>query len=1452
MAANAPRQHKAVSFASLLREHRLAAGLTQAGLAELAGLSTRAVQHLEAGLGQPHADTARRLANALGLGTAARTAFEMAARPAPRRAARAVERFDVLICEGGQSDLPVEGLAQLLQEAGVKPWLERSGVQAGDQPNQLLSRLRGTPTCIVCIGPHGLGDWESGLLGVVLRRGQQPRDVRLIPVLLPGVAEPFDATSLPHPLDTQPWVDMREGFARPYALEHLVSAIRGVRPDPQLPPGLGDAICPYRGLHPFEQDHAEFFFGRDADVQRLVEHLKRSRFLAVVAPSGSGKSSLVRAGLLPALGSGALPDSDTWPARLLTPGSEPLTALAAQLLQVAPTSAMQRTLARLTRDPRTLHLAVSLALAHRPPAERLVWVVDQFEELFTQCSDEQQRAQFIGNLLYAATVPQGRCVVVVTMRADFYARSAQYPELATRIGAHQHLLGPLDQLGLRRAIAGPAERVGLAFEPGLVDTIVYDVAGEPGALPLLEHALMELWGHRQGRLLTLEGYRASGGVQGALAQRAEAVFGSFERGEQEVAQRVLLRLTEPGEDTEDTRRRATMNELVPSESERAITERVVCALTDARLLTTGAQSGSVDSWVEVAHEALIRHWPRLRGWLAENRVALRVRRRLTDAALEWQRFGKDEGTLYRGTRLAEAQEWQVHHESDLNQSERSFLAASVALQERERRSRQRQRRLVTGGLSVGLAIALLLVGVAGLQWRQAEEARQVAVSHELAFRADSVRKGIAVQLPRSVLLAAEALKRAPTREAERILRLDLALLGTPIVSMTHDGRVQAVAYSPDGQDVASASFDGTARVWNATTGREVFRAVHGGRVEAVTYSPDGSLLATASSDWTARVWNTTNGQEVLRLPMSDGVYDVIFSADGRLVAAASYDGRASVWEVKTGEQVAHMAHDAPVPREPYSPNGIDRAEAPGPSLAFSPDGQLLVTGRSADNTARVWDVRDGGREVARVQHEGLVLGVAFSPDGQFVASGSTDGYLKLVEPVGGREVTRMAMDKNFPAFRIAFRPDSRALAAAGYQFNAKVFSVPDGQVMSYLAHSSGIQTIIFSPDGRYTVTAGNDSAAHVWDASSGQEVVRLPIEDADVIYAAAFSPDGANLALASDGNRVSVWMATKPWQASGLALGSIAYKAAFSPDGQYLAAGSAAGGVRVWDASSGRELHRWQTNGAVYPIRFTHDGRYLAAASYDGNAYVWQMPDGARVAQIPQGDVIFDLEVSPSGRMLATATQQGVVRVWDWQSGKELWELRHDGAVQNVRFSPDGRYLASASLDATARIWDLADGREIKRITMPDHDEIYSMDMSPDGRYLATGGEGSVRVWETNGGTLILYLPHDNLVNDLAFSRNGDLLASAGRDGSVRVFDIPGGQEVAGMAHTQSANGVAFSPDGKSLASASDDGTVRVWILASDNLLEQACANVARNLTPIEWRQYLGNQPYRKTCPALP
>jgi predicted negative regulator of RcsB-dependent stress response len=464
--------------------------------------------------------------------------------------------------------------------------------------------------------------------------------------------------------------------------------------------------------------------------------LKGGRFLTVIGPSGSGKSSLVRAGLLPQLRAGALPGSDRWRIERMTPGVRPLVTLAAMLTQLCPGQGMQQTMSGLRTDEETLDLAVPLVLSQTTPiapGDRLVLVVDQFEELFTLCQDEAERSQFLANLIHAAVVPGGQCIVVITLRADFYHRCADSPTLATQLAAHQFLVSPLAEDGLRQAIEAPALLVGLRLEAGLLDTILADVAAQPGALPLFEHALLEVWHRRRGSLLTLSGYQASGGVQGAISRRAEEIFNGFDERQQAIARRALVRLTQPGDGTEDTRRRATLDELVPRDADEATVESVVNALVQARLLTASREDEGSARQIDVAHEALIRGWPRLKGWLDEDREGMRIQHRLTDAALEWDHLERDSGLLYRGRRLEEAEEWARAHGDELSAMEDAFLVASAADRDREIEERQRQqhererrRRGMLAGLSVGLVTALVLLGLAGWQWQQAERERERA------------------------------------------------------------------------------------------------------------------------------------------------------------------------------------------------------------------------------------------------------------------------------------------------------------------------------------------------------------------------------------------------------------------------------------------------------------------------------------------------------------------------------------------------------------------------------------------------------------------------------------------------------------------------------------------------------------------------------------------------------
>jgi CHASE2 domain-containing sensor protein len=596
-------------------------------------------------------------------------------------------RFDVFLSYNSRDREMVERIAERLKRSGLEPWLDVwSQTPGGEWQEELGRGIEASRACAVFVGPSDLGAWGLQELAFALDRSTRERDFRVFPVLLPGVREPFDPTVLPHFLRTRTWVDFRRGHGSDRALQDIIAAVKGVPFGPSVAIEPWTGLTPYRGLQPFGEEDATLFFGRDREEQRLVEMLKGGRFLAVVGASGSGKSSLVRAGLVPALRAGALPEVTAWTVCVLEPGADPLGILAARLVSLGNGEGMQATLAALSDDPRTLHLASALALSTRPNGERLLLVVDQLEETFTLTSDEEALNSFFDNLIFASSAAGGRCTVAVTLRSDFYPRLAAHSELAQQVSAHQFLLTSMERDGLRQVIEEPARLAGLEFESGLVETILDDVARQPGALPLLEHALLELWERRRGRMLTLEGYRESGGVSGALATRAEAIYGGFDAERKAVAQRVLLRLTQPGEGTEDTRRQATMNELVTRSEEADALEGVVGELAHARMLTVGGEGPEEERRVDVSHEALIRGWQRLRGWVEDDRAGLQVHRRLREAAQEWQRLGRDEALVHRGAQLAEAVEWRKDHEQDLNELERAFLEASLERQARQRRA----------------------------------------------------------------------------------------------------------------------------------------------------------------------------------------------------------------------------------------------------------------------------------------------------------------------------------------------------------------------------------------------------------------------------------------------------------------------------------------------------------------------------------------------------------------------------------------------------------------------------------------------------------------------------------------------------------------------------------------------------------------------------------------------
>lgn len=854
-------------------------------------------------------------------------------------------QFDVFLSHNGKDKPAVEQLARRLKEAAITSWLDKWELIAGDRfQDQLAAGLRASHACAYFIGPAGEGNWAREELDLARSRSVKDHGFRLFSVLLPGLPEPFDQTTLPPFLTTRTWIDFRKGLDDPDALQAMINAIKGVAPTQKLP--ATDSEPPYLGLRAFEPDDARYFFGRDADVQQSLEKLKASRFLAIVGPSGSGKSSLARAGIVPALARGALPGSEDWPVEIVKPGSRPLETLALALAARGSGSAMQATVDGLAADARTLHLASKLALPKG--VDRFVWVIDQAEEIFTLCHDEAERAAFIENIRYAASLPGGTCIVVFAMRADFYPRCAAYPDLAALISSSQHLVGPLTEDGLRAAIEQPAHAVGLEFEEGLVGAIMDDVERQPGALPLLEHALLELWRRRRGSMLTLEAYREAGGVQGAVAKRAEMIFSAFSPEEQEIARRALMRLSQPGEGTEDTRRRAALSELITQPSEAARVEAVVNELTDARLLTASADDETGATWVDISHEALIRGWPRVRKWLDEGRGSLLIQRRLTDAAQEWQRRGRDESELYRGARLAEAQTWREGHASDLNAMELAYLDASRAAQDREQALVRRRRRASLA--AVVLVPLLVVVLVAGFLTKEARDDANAAASNAVTQENNaSIQKRLADEATKQRRAAVgAALGFASADNAERP---DLAAL-------------LAVAAAQRSELVPIKRY--LLSLLNAEPQLVKFsRAIDG---QAVAASADGSLVAVAANG-AIRITPSGNpfGPAAVLVDAPAPVADLAFDRSAGRVAAVGSSG-VTIWTLPG--------------TNPSDRVSVDNAER----VAFLADGSLLV----ANTLGEVDLVALGGlsRTIVLAPLNDLPPSFSrpiFSPDGSRVA-----------------------------------------------------------------------------------------------------------------------------------------------------------------------------------------------------------------------------------------------------------------------------------------------------------------------------------------------------------------------------------------------------------------------------------------------------------------------------------
>ena len=651
-------------------------------------------------------------------------------RPGPR----------VFLSHAGEDAAAVKELAHRMRQASVNVWLDLDELQPGDEwMRELEAALDGSEAFAVYIGRTGIMRWIGREVRVALDRNTQDPRFRFIPILGPGA----DPAALPRFVAQHHWLDLRDGDHEPAKIRQLVESLlsRPAEAISLLPP----EEPPFRGLLSFGAEHALLFFGRDRETRELVERLQGSPFLAVIGDSGSGKSSLVRAGLIPALHrghfQGATAARPNWRVAVLKPGSDPFRELATALLDLLPEATPAERMTTLDACARQLAQGTSglrnAISALVPRGESTLLVVDQFEELFTQSPDPAERHRFIDTLLAASQCGGERPLyTVVTLRADFYSHCFEHPTLPGILSTSQYPVRAIDPEKLAEVIEKPALLAGIELEPGLVEAILFDLGGGPGNLPLLEHTLLELWKQRTGDTLTHGSYEAIGRVQGALEHHAEEVYGRFDEEERTIARKLLLGLVAPTENAVAARRRARIGEVLPNGGHRRAAEAVLEVLVDERLLMVRGSSGGAaegeddggrgqdDNEVEIAHEALLRGWQRLRGWLEEDREFLFWRERTLSAFEAWEGSDRDAGSLLRGAPLAEARRWLEQRPEDLSEEGRDFIRRSLALMRRQRRIW----RAVMIAIAVSGAAALVLAMIATRARREAEESLVLATT----------------------------------------------------------------------------------------------------------------------------------------------------------------------------------------------------------------------------------------------------------------------------------------------------------------------------------------------------------------------------------------------------------------------------------------------------------------------------------------------------------------------------------------------------------------------------------------------------------------------------------------------------------------------------------------------------------------------------------------------------
>ncbi len=1093
--------------------------------------------------------------------------------------------------------------------------------------------------------------------------------------------------------------------------------------------------CPYQGLYHFNPQTAEYFFGRELFIEEIYKYTETRNFIPVLGASGSGKSSVILAGLVPKLA-----DVGHWQFTHFRPGKDPFLALAQALVPLYEPSldqtdcmAQARKLSEYFQNNTILLSDVLDRIKHNYFGDRILLIADQFEELYTLCDNKQTRQKFIDTLLntFGSINEESSLstVLVTAMRVDFLGNVLSYHKLADIFRNRNVIIRSMNLDELREVIEKPAQKLGVSFEEGLVETILKDVDKQPGILPLLEFALTELWQKREGKQLTHKAYEEIGQVSGALTHYADNKFSKLKEKEKEQVRRIFVQLVSPGAGTEDTRRVATKAELNETNWD------LVKKLADARLVVTsrtflssGTENNSGQETVEVVHEALIKNWGQLKGWMAIDREFRSWQEQLRSVMRQWEANNRDNGSLLRGAALAKAeekvqerpeeliaeevfiresiqerdrlkQEEAERQQRELETAQKLAQAQTEALQAAEAREKQQKRdnqKLRLGATFLGV-LFLITLGTAGWAWNQTKEAK--------LNLADSLARTSIALLTQGkefdALVKAIQARKILQQYQERDPEVMSALIANIYESSQrhhlqgHDKSVRSVSISNDGKIIVSGSEDKTIKVWNLETGKTHTLTGHDGEVWSVSITDNGKTIVSGSEDKTIKVWNleTRKGELIDTLTGHHGsVLSVSISKDGQTIVSGSNDKTIKVWNLETrkGELIHTLTgHHGPVI-----------------SVNISNDGNTIVSG-SKDKTIKVWNLETEKKLIHTLTgHTGSVLSVSISKDGKTIVSGSDDKTIKV------------------------------------WNLETRKGKLKGELIRTLTGHDSWVESVSISNDGKTIVSGSDDKTIKVWNLETGAEIPTLTGHDYQV-NSVSISKDGKTIVSGSKDKTIKVWNLETGELIRTLGVDPLTghhnwvESVSISNDGKTIVSGSRDKTIKVWNLEKGELIRTLgvdpltKHHGWVSSLNISNDGKTIVSGSRDKTIKVWNLAKGELIRTLTGHDKdVLSISISKDGKTIVSGSYGNTIKVWNLETGAEIRTLTgHGREVSSVSISNDSKTIVSGSYDKTIKVWDLETGAEIRTLTGHDSD-VYSVSISNDGKTIVSGSyDKTIKVW---------------------------------------------------------------------------------------------------------------------------